>query len=210
MLIKFSEEKYILDLYNNGTVFMNSIQYFREFEDNNLKGDVYEGVNSLTNYPKGEFEIEGLNFKGNYISLHVRESYEKVLGNLYCMYCISPENLTEPENFKIDIRNLDFGSHCLIIKNTQEFVKRIENALTNLSLTFRRRLVEYYEKEKINGEINVFQKRKEYDFQNEYRFYVERESTESLEIQIGNLKGIAEVLKAEDIVDGLRLKVNNP
>ena len=42
--IKFGSEKNILDLYTNGTVFLNTIQYFRNIEDGELRGDKYEGV----------------------------------------------------------------------------------------------------------------------------------------------------------------------
>ena len=87
MFLKFGEEKYMNDLYYNGTIYFNSIQYFRELEDGELRGDIYEGVSSIKNYPAGQFETPALNHKGNYLALQLRQSYETVLGNIYSLYC---------------------------------------------------------------------------------------------------------------------------
>jgi hypothetical protein len=36
--LKFGVKEHILDLYENGTVYMNTIQYFKELEDKELRG----------------------------------------------------------------------------------------------------------------------------------------------------------------------------
>mgnify|MGYP001191768518 CR=1 FL=1 len=87
-LIKFGSEKYVIDLIENGTIYMNSINSFRKIEDDCLRGDSYEGINQIWNLPAGQFEIPSLNHKGNYISMHLSENYENVFGNIYNLYAI--------------------------------------------------------------------------------------------------------------------------
>lgn len=207
MFLKFGKEEHIKDLLENGTIYMNSIQFFRKFEDNGLRGDIYEGISELRNLPSGEFEIKSLNYKGKYVSFQIRESYEEVLGNIYSLYAISSFNIPNPLKFKINKKNKKFGTHCLLVKNNPEFLKRIEETLKKSGLKFRHGFVEYYDKDKMNGKINLFQKPKEYKYQNEFRFYVERESTEAIKIQIGDIRDIAEIYKIEDVVDGLTLGI---
>lgn len=48
----------------------------------------------------------------------------------------------------------------------------------------------------------------EFEYQKEFRFYVERLSDKPFVFSIGSLAGIAEVRSAKDIVDSLELKIN--
>lgn len=207
LFLKFGELKYIKDLYENGTVFLNSIQHFRKLEDNGLRGDIYEGISNLRNLPSGEFEIKSLNHKGKYVSMQVRESYEEVVGNIYSLYAVSSQGFPNPLEFKIDNRNSEFGSHCLMIKNLPLFFNRIEQELKNSKLKFRHGFVKYYDANKTNGEITLFQKPLEYEYQKEFRFYVERDSIEPLILNIGSLKDIAEIYESNELIKGLELTV---
>jgi len=60
LFIKFGREQDMLDLFNNGTIYMNTINTFRTIEDNNLRGDSYEGIKQIWNFPSGQFEIPSL------------------------------------------------------------------------------------------------------------------------------------------------------
>lgn len=206
--LKFGRPEHIKELLEKGTIYMNSIQYFRTYEDNFTRGDIYEGVSRLKNYPPGEFEIKELNYRGKYESLHLRESFQEVLGNIYSLYCVSSFHIENPFEFHIDLRNLNFGSQCLFIKNNPEFLLRVENKLKMLGLRYRHGFVDYYNKFDKVGDITLFEKPMEYSYQNEFRFYVERKSTMPFNIEIGNLSDIAEVYSAEQMVNSLELKYN--
>src|SRR5688572_19501422 len=96
--LKFGSEENILDLYQNGTIYMRSIQSFRTQEnDGNKRADPYEGVSQIKNYPSGTFEIPSIGHKGNYKALHLKLAYPEVLGNLYCLYIISSLGWEKPE-----------------------------------------------------------------------------------------------------------------
>ena len=55
--LKFGKSNDILDLYENGTVYLNTIQYFRTLEDRELRGDSYEGASRIINGLPGTFEL---------------------------------------------------------------------------------------------------------------------------------------------------------
>lgn len=208
MFLKFGQEKHINDLYNNGTIFMNAIQYFRKIEDNELRGDRYEGVSKVKNYPAGQFEIPAINFKGNYLSLQIREAYDTVVGNIFSLYCISSHGWDNPNDFKIDEKIKKFGSHCLVIKDNVKFLSLIEKKLKELKVKFNHGFVNYYDKDKVNREITIFEKPLEFEFQKEFRFYVARKSDKPFVFSIGSLADIAVIYNSEAIVDTLELKVN--
>ncbi len=207
--MKFGQKDHIMDMYTNGTIYMNPIQYFRTCEDNALRGDKYEGIRALKNYPGGEFEIKALNFKGEYISLQIREDYEQVLGNIYSLYSISSYHIKRPLKFKINNQISKFGDHCLFIKNNPEFLKRLKEKLRDLNLKFRYGFVDYYNSNKKNGIITLFQKPNEYKYQNEFRFYIERESTQPFVISIGSLEDIAAIYNTDFMISNLQLMKDN-
>jgi len=199
MFLKFGQEEHIMDLYKNGTIYINPIQYFRILEDNELRGDKYEGISKITNIPGGVIENKELNIKANFVHLELRESYKEVVGNIYSLYCISSFGFPNPLDYKFDERNLRFGSHCLMIKDNKAFLNLIEKKLKSLNLRFRHDFVEYYDRQTYNGKVTLFQKPKEFQYQQEFRFYVENKTIEPIVFQIGSLKGIAKVFQSDAI-----------
>lgn len=207
IFLKFGDEEHMKDLFHNGTIYMNPIQRFREIEDSGLRGDKYEGIIRIKNYPSGEFKIPALGFKGNYIALQVREAYEKVSGNIYSLYCISSHGWDNPMDFKIDNRIIEFGSHCVMIKDIPKFMSLIENELRKLKIKFIHDFVEYYDKDKVNREINLFEKPNSFEYQKEFRYYVDRPSTQPYVFKIGSLIDIAELHSTQLIIDELKIQL---
>lgn len=207
--IKFGQEEHILDMFNNGNIYLNTIQSFRSFEDNCLRGDKYEGVSKIINYPKGNLEIKSINYKAEYLSLQVRESFEHVVGNIFSLYCISSFHIPNPLEFKIDEKITEFGTHCIIIKDNVEFLKRMEDCFKTNGITLHHDFVSYYNASNFNGKLNVFQKPNEYSYQNEFRFYADSGLTKPLILNIGSLSEIAEIHKSKDVIGTLNLSIEN-
>lgn len=210
MFMKFGQAEHIKDLYYNGTIYMNSIQYFRTLEDNKLRGDIYEGVSKIVNYPPdGEFEIPELNYKGKYLTLQIRESPETVLGNIFSLYCISSNSWKNPNDFKIDKKVKEFGSYCILIKDCRRFLDLFEAKLLELKLRYRHNFIKYYEKDNIDRDITHFEKPLDFEYQKEFRIYVQQDSTSPLIINIGSMTEYAELHDSSLIIDNLRLIENN-
>ncbi len=59
--------------------------------------------------------------------------------------------------------------------------------------------MEYYDKNKINERITIFQKPTEFEYQKEFRFYLIRNEITPFSFRIGNIKDIAEIFPSEYI-----------
>ncbi|WP_163407910.1 hypothetical protein [Flavobacterium ajazii] len=201
LFLKLGSEENILDLFENGTIYMNTIEYFRKVEDEELRGDKYEGVSRIINSLPGTFKIPGIDREFNYIKMHLREAHKEVIGNIYSLYTISSKGFPNPLDFEFDKRNLRFGTHCLIIKDLPYFFKKIKKELKKNNYKFNYDFVDYYDKEEVNREITLFEKPLEFEYQKEFRFYVEDYGMKPIKIQIGSLKKYAEILKIEDLLE---------
>jgi len=208
LFLKLGSEENILDLFENGTIYMNTIEYFRKVEDEELRGDKYEGVSKAINSLPGTFKIPGIDREFNYVKVHLKESYKEVLGNIYSLYAISSKGFPNPLDFKFDERNLRFGTHGVMIKDLPLFFNKIENELKKNNLKFNHGFVDYYDKEEVSREITLFEKPLEFEHQKEFRFYVENDKIKPIKIQIGSMKDYAEILKIEDILE-LKLEVKS-
>ena len=209
VFIKFGSEMNMLDLIDNGTIYMNSIQKFRQTEDNYLRGDSYEGISKLWNFPSGSFEIPTINYKGNYEHFHLAERYETVFGNLYSLYSISSNWVEDPEEFQVDTKVIEFGSHGVMIKNLSEFFRRMRSKLKSTGHKFHYGFVEYYDKNAYNGEAHVFHKPSEFAYQREFRFFLQRNEITPLSLSIGSIRDIAEIFPSEAFLT-LRLEKSKP
>ena len=200
LFLKLGSEENILDLFENGTIYMNTIEYFRKVEDEELRGDKYEGVSKVINSLPGTFKIPGIDREFNYVKVHLKESYKEVLGNIYSLYAISSKGFPNPLDFKFDERNLRFGTHGVMIKDLPLFFNKIENELKKNSLKFSHGFVDYYDKEEVSKEITLFEKPLEFEHQKEFRFYLENDKIKPIKIQIGSMKDYAEIFKIENFL----------
>lgn len=202
--LKFGSLEYMTDLFENGTIYMNTIQHFRKVEDEELRGDKYEGASKIINSLPGTFRIPNIEREFNYQKIHLIESYNEVLGNIYSLYCISSHGFPNPIEFNIDSRNHRFGTHCVLIKDNQFFLDSIEKELKRLGLKFHHGFVNYYDKKEKSGNLTLFEKPSEFEYQKEFRFYVENDNLEPICINIGSLKEKAELTTME-VVESIRL-----
>lgn len=201
LFLKLGSEENIIDLFENGTIYMNTIEYFRKIEDGELRGDKYEGVSRIINSLPGTFKIKGIEREFNYIKMHLRESHNEVIGNIYSLYAMSSKGFPNPLDFEFDKRNLRFGTHCLMIKDLPYFFNKIEKVLKKNNYKFHHNFVDYYDKDEVNREITLFEKPLEFAYQKEFRFYVEDYGMKPVKIQIGSLKKYAEIFKIEDLLE---------
>jgi hypothetical protein len=200
MFLKFGSLENIQDLFRNGTIYLNTIEYFHNIEDKELRGDKYEGATKVINSLPGTFRIPNVDRDFKYEKIHLKESFEIVLGNLYCLYCISSYGFKNLLDFKLDERNLRFGTHCLMIKDNQYLFSSIEKELKKNGYKYHHGFVEYYDRDKISKELTIFNKPNEFEYQKEFRFYVYNDQVKPIKINIGSLQDKAEIFAIEDMM----------
>ena len=57
IFFKFGSEKDITDLFENGTIFFNTIDYFQRLESQGVRGDKYEGTTKITNHKSDKLKL---------------------------------------------------------------------------------------------------------------------------------------------------------
>lgn len=206
--IKFGNEVDMLDLLNNGSIYFNSIEYFQKLEEKEIRGDPYEGTFRIKNHKKSEnlkleikFPDSDKTFTIYPVDLHIRSYYSEIKGNMYCLFSVTSTDVENRKNFSIDKRLTEFGSHMVVITKPEKFAKNIFKELKKLQIDFEYGLVEYYDKNKINGDLTFFDKPKMYDYQKEFRIFLKRNSNEPLKISIGSIKEYADIFESKEIND---------
>lgn len=202
--IKIGMETHLKALCEYGQVYLSPIQKFREFEDGDLRGDSYEGTNQITNSYPGTFMIPEIDHIVNYESVHIKEAFERLNGHVYSLYCISSHGFPNPYAFSFDDRIKRFGDHFAIL-DPGTFINRMETALSKRNLKFVHGFVEYYDKSNYTGKLSIFNKPKEFEYQKEFRFYVETNTNEPIILTIGGLQQNAHIFPI-DYLDGIFLQ----
>ncbi len=203
--IKFGGKETINDLFENGTIYCNPVHYFRTLEDS-YRGDNYEGAAYIKNYSPGQFSVsisgKPIGEQFSFMNLHLKGSYDKVLGNIYSLFWLSSKVLRGDQPVRLDKRLKNFGEYVLLVRDNPVFLERIEKAIQRKRLYYEMGLVEYYDKRIYTGAVDVFNKPSEYSYQNEFRLYIRRRSDEPIIFHIGNLKDIAEIYPSHEFIDG--------
>jgi len=206
--LKFGAKEHITDLFENGTIYCKPFDYFINIEDQEVRGDKYEGTKRISNYHEHQklevrFKIKetGKTINLNPKFFHLREHVNDIQGNLFCLYALKTPEISTKSSFKIDSRVSEFGSLCLKINDVKEFHGRLTNELKKQNQNYRTGLIEYYDKHKINDEIGLFRKPLEFEWQKEFRLFIDRQQKDSFTFKLGSLKDIAEIHDTEKIIN---------
>jgi len=208
-LIKIGKKNHIDRLRNDGLVYMNTINYFKEVEGNEERRDEHEGIDrieqvtwiKLKSKDGKEIELRKDSDHMRLTSAQLRIFNSEFTGNLYSMMAITPMVAIKTDRF--DERNTQFGDYFLLIIEPQTFYDRLSSALNNKGLKHHIGLVQYYDEQSCNGNLSPFHKPNRYEHQHEFRVFVENDKEEPLTIEIGSLADISKTFPIEEFV-GLR------
>lgn len=210
-LIKVGKKDHLLSLQNEGQIYFGTFSGYRGMDKkeirkllrchlnqepgNHIKYDSYrtdprEGLKfrieanvsvKVTTPP-----FQNISFNDPKGSINV---YQNRYTHLLCLYHI-PRYLNE--NFKIDMEMTQFGEYALIITQPKIFLERL---MAKMEQPFDMDYVNYSSEEK---EIySVFDKRKHYSYQNEFRIVTNIK--EGNFIRIGNIKDITVLVKSSNL-----------
>lgn len=201
--LRFGRKEHIYDLFENGTVYCNTLKFFRDHE-NPAIGDKYEGTSRLVNTAQiKSFEItipgdqSTRPIKLNPSSIHLREFYSDPILNLYCLYTVDTDEVIKKEIYRIDEEMTRFeASHLIIIHTPGVFIERMVKAIRTADRHAEYGFVDYYDKKTYSGDLNLFHKPNEFAYQKEFRFVIGNDVQQPLILKLGSLKDISIVLEA--------------
>lgn len=206
-IIKFGEKKYINELYENGTVFMQRLYNYQKIEHTEI-GDKNEGITHLfqANQVKS-FTINGTEIEPiGSIKILESNSYNPFV---YCTYALRESHFKNGINC-IDKRCLEFGDAALLITDIDKFYSLLKNAITEEDGLYSN-LVSYVDEKTYNGNMGIFKKLNNYKHQSEHRIVLESScKSQNIKLNVGSLKEISYMVDTKKLLDTLKKNGNRP
>ena len=211
ILIKFGRKEDMEDLIYNGTVYFNTIEYFRKCEQKE-RGDSSEGTLELRNYTEADNYRLTITLPDSGKQLSCRNFAERkylteIEGNMYCLYSLNKEIVSQQYNLEIDLRMKELGDYMVVITRPIDFLLAIVEQLKAKRIEYTMRHVIYNDYKSFSGKLGLFSKPDLFKHQNEYRILLYNNTSEALPIQIGNIESYAHLLpvsKIDNAVIGIK------
>jgi hypothetical protein len=212
-LAKIGTRENMEDLYHNGTVYMNTIKYFKKEEENEQKRDDREGILHIKQMAWFDIEVNGKIYKFRkeagvgvdfiFDNGQYREEAE-LLGNVYCTYAITDELVKKTD--RIDQKCKGLGDTMVLITKPLTFIKRVRQALDAQQIGYTFDYVSYYDEKGYEGDLSIFHKPNSFAHQNEYRMAINNDKFEPVKFTIGSIADIAVLVDSYHVIDTWRFK----
>lgn len=205
-IAKVGAFNHVHSLYSRGEVFLNTIDFFKQADKNNARFDKSENAQEIEQVDwikiqdnAGEFFEFSRNSKSPKLSSAYLLTYDnQITGNIFSCSYIMPSNI---DSFlKLNPAFADFGDTCLLIEKPIEFLLRIEHEVKKLGRGFWIQPVNYYDRNKRDGKLTLFDKSDEYSYQCELRIFIENAKPEPMKLSIGSLSPISSLFKMEELL----------
>jgi hypothetical protein len=202
ILTKIGKSQYIEDMYNNEYLFFRSLKDFRS--------EIIDKTGRLD--PK-ELNVSNIQFKDLTIKLQDKEIRLKTLdeksgGQLFEFLLDTKINvcslywleINKPNIFpRINSKIFHFGDKALIIFNLQKFLQILDKSILDHGFEFSRKKVIYYDSKKINGEISLHHKERQFKYQNEFRILITPTDNNPIRIPLPGLKEISKIIETQEL-----------
>jgi hypothetical protein len=219
----FEKEEHAND-FLGGTLYMNNLNYFKSLEDKgDGRHDKYEGATAW--FPPQKIiniDINGVKINSSDLDDPVVIHKHSLLAkHVFCLHagCVDGAKQCTTAAFEKQLRihpkNISLGQVSVVITDVNNFLEKVKNAVILQNMKMRRRLVEYYDPNKINGifpdENAAFQKRKCFSHQKEFRLLIESNlnNLNPLKLPIGSIREISTIMSIEDLNKGLKVNPLN-
>lgn len=195
-LFRRGQHEHIKALCEEGEVYLNPINFFRQCDGNEDRTDRDDGIY----YRKfiGEAKITlceiDKNLDEDGVAMNsfnvVFNTDSKDKGNIFCLTGISSEHLSgKRDDIVFDTRS--FGESTILIHNPRVFIERLSTSLEENGFSHvEYGMVTYYNHE-YTGAVGFFKKHENFKHQSEYRIFVANPKDEPIKIRIGPLHDIA-------------------
>ncbi len=213
ILIKFMDSKYVEPFVNEGLMFMNNIEFFRKFENKieKVRGDVFEGLTASYLAENLEIKIGDHLIRDAVGKVDVRYNHEDET-NIYSMTKISDGNVLDAgeEGLVLSDKFLKFGDKALFIGGSDIpiFESRLKSAIEKTKDTYTlkkdnifAKQVDYLNRDIFHGEMDIFNKFREYSWQYEWRISIKQTNRKGPYcLKIGNLSDIVKIYNTKDLI----------
>ena len=207
-LVKLGSREHMEDFRINGTMYMNTVEYFRVLEGRGHVGDEDEALQSCYQSDRVSVKItkpDGesiLLTKENGLTGQILTRNNAVNGqNIFCMHAFLYSDMKPI----VDERNLIFGDTYVCITNGLAFLERIHAAAKKAKVKIYRGLVEYVPRDSHNGKFGIFRKFDTHSYQNEYRFVLSPGLCMPYTLALGDISDITIIGSSVEINDHIEV-----
>jgi hypothetical protein len=193
-LIKFSREKaHLVDLVENGRVYVNTSGFFSECENNAVgQFDKFEMASSYHQNDGASIEIAGRKFK--IAAPFCMKEGTPEYSHIFCLYVLSDDSISRSTEGKVFDERLwdEFGEYFVLIHNAKAFMERLDSKIRELGLRYKADYVQYFCPTTYDGGVGAFRKRDTFSHQEEFRVAIDKPDTLGPidELYLGNLSEI--------------------
>jgi hypothetical protein len=216
MLIKFHENRYINPFYEEGLIYMNTLPYFQQIKDKQIRGDKCENLTSVLQPNKVKVLINGIEITDIISPITIYNSPDDLnkFTHVFSMVSLCNGDRTRKDNKIFDERVRNFGDMLVVIFNLKEFFNRLVKKLNYFKkngdiLSFKMDRVFYININNYHGQMTAFHKVNEYSWQQEWRLAITAINVNNpFQFEIGNIADISKKMDVKDfkneisIIDG--------
>ena len=203
-MFKFGANQHI-EQFAQDLLYMNTLKQFVEIETSSLRRDSYEGTSHLW---RGDGAILSVEVDGQFVPVgelqgplrYQPDALQNV--NVFCMYALRE---SASDTF-VDPRNFAFGDTFAILKDFDEFMKRVKAAVP-AGQELRYDLVKYIDADSYKGPVGIFKKLSDFSYQSEFRIALLPGTGAALPFDVGNLSDVVILGPLSELNDRLRVQV---
>lgn len=213
IFIKFGEENHIKDLQQNGLVYCSTIQSFAKMDDF-VQGDELEKAWLIDNSKGSLLQIKPIDDPDSkFITIKLNKligNREGPFGNLFCLYSLNMLEMQIGEKRLLPPKLLKKYESYLVIKNIDAFLERLHVTLDAKKLCWEHHLIEYKDFSTINAEKTIFQKDKLYEYQQEFRLFIQNNEEKEIILKLGDLSDISFIESTKNSAENILFEHPNP
>ncbi len=195
-LVKFVEDPYATDMWENDYLYFNLLKKFRGKERTaDGRSDPREGITRIDRFDRisilKEDQVIAKGGKGK--MEHYNSDYRVKSCSLYRW-----ELDSDLQFLPIDDRILHKGKKAIVIQDKIGFLKSFDEY--NRAKTFHRHVIHYFDPETATGELSLLCKDKFFSFEKEYRLIVMSDFKGPMKVKIPNLKKFSFIADTKDLL----------
>lgn len=208
LILKLGKHDDMKALFEDGVVYMNTLEFYRTLEAHDERSDVNEGTVRVRNRRGGVLkrrnsETGAFEEIAQLTRCRIRELNSNLQDlNVYCLYYLRAEMPINGLGALISERTKrGFGDYAVVVIDAGEFVARVKRAAMDKGYRHFRSLVRYADLSKEEIETGPFVKHEAFSHQSELRIAVHTgdNNGSAIKLKIGSIEDIAVLVPSRSL-----------
>ncbi len=203
LLLKFGQKHHV-ESFAAGKLHLNTLGYFVNLEGDAARTDRNEGTGywAQPSMSQLSMQVDGVFQEIKSITGPIRFRYPSELDvNVLCLYALRSWNV----GGEIEAQTSEFGGSVAVVLDGDEFISRVRLAAEASRQQIQWSIVEYCDSSKYHGEMGIFRKPSEFEYQSEFRIALRPGTGAPLQLNVGSLDELCEVIPADELSARLTL-----